>query len=63
MQGILQEMNRVRELVQVYESLPNGAGVFGSKVLKGKIKQAEYAIGSDDVLEMIQVYNSLKECE
>lgn len=62
-EGVLQEMNRVRELLPLYKSLPDGVGMFGASVIENNIKRAEHVIASGDVVEMLQVYHDLKECE
>jgi len=60
MDGLLSEMNRVRELITEYESLPKGAGMFGSTMMKLNIKMAELSIGSGDVADMMLQYQKLK---
>jgi len=62
MSGLLSEMNRVRELITEYESLPNGAGIFGATMMKRNIKMAELSISSGDVVDMLIQYQELKEC-
>ena len=63
MEGLLSEMNRVRELITEYENLPGGAGFFGATMMKAEIKRAEYAISSNDVIAMLRSYEELKSCE
>lgn len=62
MEGLLSELNRVKELLTDYEDI-GPAGVFGTIMLKQEIAQAEKAISSGDVVMMLQCYNSLKECQ
>lgn len=60
-EGLQEEMNRVRELLKEYEAI-GAPGVFGTIILKAEIKNAEAAIASGDVIHMLQCYESLKEC-
>lgn len=62
MDGLMNELNRVRELLKDYEEI-GPAGIFGSTMLKQDIKKAEKAISSGDVIQMLLAYNSLKECQ
>ncbi len=61
-EGILQECNRVRELLPHYEELGPG-GVFGLTVLKADIQEGEAVIASGDVVRMVAALKALKECE
>jgi len=61
MDGILSEMNRVREVMKQYEEI-GPVGQFGLIMLKQEIKTAEQAIASGDVVKMLQSYESLKDC-
>lgn len=56
--GLQQEMNRVREIVKIYEEMPYGN--FAASLMKLKIKEAETAISSGEIVKMIQSYQSLK---
>jgi len=60
MDGLLSEMNRVRELITEYKSLPNGAGMFGATIMKHQIEAAECSISSGDVVDMMLQYQKLK---
>jgi len=62
MEGLLDEMNRVRELITEYKSLPNNAGFIGASFMQIDIQKAEKAISSGDVVEMLVAYKSLQEC-
>lgn len=61
MGGLLDEMNRCRELLKEYESIPQGA--FGAAVIRADIVNAEIAIRENDVVKMLIAYQSLKECK
>lgn len=63
MEGLLDEMNRVRECIKVYDALPKNAGTFASLVLGAVVKAAEIAIKKGDVIKMLQTYNELKNYE
>ncbi len=60
MDGLLFQLNRVRELVKIYEELPDGVGVFGAAIMKRNIKIGEDSIASGDVVKMALAYNELK---
>lgn len=60
MNGLLNEMNRVRELITQYEALPNGVGMFGVTTMKSSIKMAEKSISNGDIIEMLKQYENLK---
>ena len=56
--GFKQELERARELLIAYESIPTG--IFGAVVVKDAIDKAETSMLTGDVVEMIQAYNALK---
>lgn len=57
------ELERVRELLGLYQSLPVNSGFFGVAVLKDLIKRAEAAQASGDVVAMVRTYAEMKEAE
>ena len=59
-ESIFDEMNRVRELIKEYESLPDNAGFFGASLMKVSIKRAEIAISKSDAVEMLRAYDDLQ---
>ena len=63
MDGLFDEMNRVREIIKIYEDLPSGAGRFAAALMKQNIEEAEQSIKDNDVIEMLKQYNSLKTWE
>jgi hypothetical protein len=63
MEGLLDEMNRVRRMIREYQLLPNNAGMLASKLMKFDIKKAENAISSGDTIQMMVSYTKLKEYE
>lgn len=61
MSGLLEEMNRVRELIKEYEHpIMKGAGFLGASMMKIGIQNAERAISSGDVVQMLVCYDALK---
>lgn len=61
-EGLQEEMNRVRELVKQYDALPGGVGFFGSSIMNNSIHKAEKAIASGDVIKELEAYEDLKKC-
>jgi len=57
-EGMQEEMNRCCELLKLYEQTPTG--VFGATMIKQGISNAEKAIASGDVIEMLKSYEDLK---
>lgn len=57
-EGLIEELNRNRELLAAYREIPTGAVAAWS--LENDIKNAESAMGSGDVVEMLRVYKTLK---
>ena len=60
---LLKEINRVRELLNLYNSLPNNVGIVASQRLKIHLAHAEKAIEDNDLFQMLQMHGVLKECE
>ena len=56
--GFKQELERARELLIAYQSIPTG--VFGVIMVKEAIDRAETSMLTGDVVEMISAYNALK---
>lgn len=63
MEGLLEEMNRVRELIAEYKSLPNGVGMIGAGLMTVDIRLTEKAIAEGDTIQMMVQYEKLKACE
>ena len=57
-QGLISELNRVREVLAVYEKIPTGA--FGAAMIKMSISNAEAAMGDGDAIAMLKAYEDLK---
>lgn len=62
-EGLQREMNRVREIIKEYESLPKNAGALAAMMMKQSIKNAEEKIAAGDTIEMIQAYSELETYE
>lgn len=60
MDGLLDEMSRVRELRQQYVDI-GPPGAFGLAMIDIAIKAAEDSIREDDVVKMLIAFNSLQE--
>ena len=61
-EGLLQECNRVRGLIPLYEEI-GPAGQFGVLMLKTAIVGAERALASGDVIAMVQALEELRDCK
>lgn len=63
MEGLLSQMNRVRETIKEYEQLPGGVGMIGASLMKIDIQKAERAIATGDVIQMMVCYTALEGIE
>ena len=61
MEGLIEECNRNRELKKVYNEIPTGA--MGAALIQSDIDRAEKAMGTGDVVEMLEIYNTMKSNE
>lgn len=59
-EALLDEMNRVRELISEHKALPNNVGMFGVILMQIEIGRAEDSIANDDLLKMLKAYENLK---
>lgn len=59
-EGLQRQMNRVREIIKVYESLPKNAGMFAATMMKQSIDYTESIIAQGDTIEMIACYKDLE---
>jgi len=62
-EGLQEQMNRVREIISEYDSLPNNAGALASGFMKISIKNAEKAIANGDTIAMLAAFEDLKTYE
>lgn len=58
-QGLHKELDRVRELLKLYEEIPEG--FFGASLIKVAIKKAEQAIEEEDIVKETVAYKELKD--
>jgi hypothetical protein len=58
-EGILEQNNRVRKLIQIYNSVPNGQ--LAAAMMKAAIAEGDAAIASGDTVRMIAAYKNLEE--
>lgn len=64
MDGLLSEMNRVREIIKEYEVRElGGAGDMAAAFMKGTIKYAEQSISEGNTIKIMVAYEKLKEYE
>ncbi len=62
-ESLMSEMNRVREVITLYESIPGGAGMFAAALMRIQIQNAEKAIAEGDTIQMMVSYTGLTEIE
>lgn len=60
MEGLFSEINRVREIIKEYDSLPSNAGALASHLMKKHIEAAEDSIKESNVVKMLVAYSKLK---
>lgn len=61
MEGLLKELDRVKEIKKQYDSIPEG--IFGAAMIKLAIVRAEKSIIEGDVVAMITSCRELQEIE
>ena len=47
----------------VYRELPNGVGTFGALMIEDMLKRADQAVMSGDVVQMIRLYEEMRETQ
>lgn len=60
-EGLQKELQRNREILKIYEEIPQGA--FGATMIKMAIDKAEKAMAEGDAVEMLKCYKELQETE
>ena len=60
-EGLQQEMNRVRWVITEYEDIIGGAGGLAAAIMKADIQNAERCIANGDAIEMMSCYTTLQE--
>ena len=57
-EGLLEEIERNKELLEAYRSIP--LGEFGAMMIEKDIKDAEEGIQNNDITRMLRTYKTLK---
>ena len=60
-EGLQIEINRCKDLLNEYKSI-GPPGAFAMAFISQEIRIAERAISTGDTLEMLRIFNQLKEC-
>lgn len=63
MQGICEEIDRVKEIAKEYEAIPSGAGRFAATFMRQDISVAEKARNQGDTIQMMKSFRKLQEYE
>jgi hypothetical protein len=59
--AMFEQMNRAREILSEYRSIPQGA--FGAAFIQDSIARAEKAISENDIVAMVRCLEELKEIQ
>lgn len=59
MEGLLQELNRNRDLLKQYKDI-GPPGMIGATMISMDIQDGEKAIADNDVVDIVRVYQRLK---
>ncbi|QJD97830.1 hypothetical protein HH214_19080 [Mucilaginibacter robiniae] len=62
-QLLLYEIIRVKEIIQYYESIPNGAGQLGASILQELVSEAYQSLVNYDTVLMRKYYDLLLNCD
>jgi hypothetical protein len=62
-EAIQAECNRVRDVIRLYDELPNNVGIFGSTWMRDLVKRSEKAIADNDVVDCVACLKELREVE
>ncbi len=62
-EGLLSQMNRVRDLITLYNRLPGGDGFITASHMKTDIQNAEEALSTGNVIQMLISFKTLKHCQ
>jgi arginine repressor len=63
MEGLLTEIDRVKEMITEYKSLPKNAGMLAATMMSLDIDKARSAIAGMDTIQMMASYKKLREYE
>ena len=59
----VKEQERCRQLVRVYDSLPDGAGWFARSMIMLLLRRADRAAMEQDTVAMIGLLREMQQCE
>lgn len=59
-EAIQDEIKRNYELLAIYKSLPDGAGMIGASFIQADLDFAHQALKDDNVVNILQAYEKLK---
>lgn len=57
------EQARLRQLLQDYRSLPNGAGTFGAMMIEQTLAEADRAMAFGDIIAILRAFAAMRECQ
>ena len=60
-EGLQKELKRNRELLKMYEEIPQG--IFGATIIRQSIKKAESAMANGDTVEMLRCFKDLQKSQ
>ena len=58
-EGLLEQSNRVRDIIKIYDDTPNGGTA--ALMMRNSIARAEKAIETGDTIEMMLCFTDLEE--
>lgn len=59
--AFVDEQARLRELLDVYKSIPTGA--FGAMHIESTLREADAAMASGDVVAILRAYEAMRGCQ
>lgn len=62
-EGLLDEITRVTEMIVEYEALPKGAGNLAASIMRFNVRNAKNSISKGDTIGMMYSYEELKKFE
>jgi hypothetical protein len=60
-EGTLAEINRVNEIIAIYDELPNSSGRIGAALMRADVEDAYRLIGTGDTIPLMARLKSLQE--
>ncbi len=62
-EGLLSEMNRARDFITINNDRPNGIDFIAASLMKKDIQDAEEAISTGDIIQMLISFKKFKYCD